>query len=49
MIFDLLLKGGWVIDGSGGPPFRADVAVLDQMIADVGRLESVETVRVVDA
>jgi N-acyl-D-amino-acid deacylase len=48
MIFDLLLKGGWVIDGSGGPPFRADVAVLDQMIADVGRLESVETVRVVD-
>ena len=27
MTFDLILKGGWVIDGSGGPPFRADVAV----------------------
>ena len=25
-MFDLILKGGWVIDGSGGPPFRADVA-----------------------
>ena len=24
-MFDLILKGGWVIDGSGGPPFRADV------------------------
>ena len=27
MAFDLILKGGWVIDGSGGPPFRADVAL----------------------
>ena len=25
MTFDLIMKGGWVIDGSGGPPFRADV------------------------
>ena len=39
MTFDLILKGGWVIDGSGGPPFRADVALIDTMIADVGRLE----------
>ena len=29
MTFDLILKGGWVIDGSGGPPFCADVALLD--------------------
>ena len=29
MTFDLILKGGWVIDGSGGPPFRADVALID--------------------
>ena len=38
-MFDLILRGGWVIDGSGGPPFRADVAVLETMIADVGRLD----------
>ena len=25
MNFDLILKSGWVIDGTGGPPFRADV------------------------
>ena len=39
MTFDLILKGGWVIDGSGGPAFRADVALIDTMIAEVGRLE----------
>jgi N-acyl-D-amino-acid deacylase len=48
MTFDLILKGGWVIDGSGGPPVRADVALLDQMIAAVGKLDAVEAVRVVD-
>ena len=41
-MFDLILRGGWVIDGSGGPPFRADVALLETMIADVGRLEGAQ-------
>ena len=49
MTFDLILKGGWVIDGSGGPAFRADVALIDTMIAEVGRLEGAEAARVVDA
>ena len=45
MIFDLIIKGGWVIDGSGGPPYRADVAILESMIADVGRLDEAESAR----
>src|SRR5271169_3314381 len=48
MTLDLILKGGWVIDGSGGPPYRADVGVLDTMIAEVGRLDGVEAPRVID-
>ncbi len=48
MTFDLILSGGWVIDGSGGPPFRADVALIDTMIAEVGRLETAEAARVID-
>jgi N-acyl-D-amino-acid deacylase len=48
MTFDLILKGGWVIDGSGAPPFRGDVALLDTMIADVGRLDDVEASRILD-
>ena len=48
MTFDLILKGGWVIDGTGGPAFRADVALIDTMIAEVGRLDGAEAGRAVD-
>jgi N-acyl-D-amino-acid deacylase len=48
MHYDLLLTNGWVIDGSGGPPFRADVAVLDSAIAEVGRLEGAQAAKVLD-
>jgi len=46
--YDLILKGGWVIDGTGGPPFRGDVALLDTMIAEVGRLDGAGAARVLD-
>ena len=49
MTFDLMIKGGWVIDGTGGPPYRADVALLESMIAEVGRLDGAEAARVLDA
>ena len=41
MTFDLILKNGRVIDGSGGPPFKADIAVNGTKIAAVGRLVGV--------
>ncbi|WP_018177442.1 N-acyl-D-amino-acid deacylase family protein [Jongsikchunia kroppenstedtii] len=34
--FDLVIRGGMVIDGSGGEPRQADVAVRDGVIAAVG-------------
>jgi N-acyl-D-amino-acid deacylase len=49
MDYDLILKGGWVIDGTGGPPFLADVAVLNGMIFEVGHLGDSTASRVVDA
>src|SRR5262249_32221273 len=48
-MFDLIIKGGWVIDGTGGPPFRADVALLESMIAGGGRPAGAEAPRVLDA
>jgi N-acyl-D-amino-acid deacylase len=48
-VFDLLIRNGWVIDGSGGPPFRADVGVLGEVVADVGRLDGATAPRTLDA
>lgn len=49
MEYDLIARGGWVIDGTGGPAFRADVAVLDSVVAAVGHLGESTAAKVVDA
>jgi len=36
--YDLLLKNGWIVDGSGNPRYRGDVAVRGDRIAGVGFL-----------
>lgn len=38
MAYDLVIKNGTVIDGSGSARFRADVAVKDGKIAQIGRV-----------
>lgn len=38
MAYDLLLKNGRVIDGSGMPSFHGDVAVKNGKIAAIGKL-----------
>jgi len=39
MSFDLIVRGGRVVDGTGMPSFVADVAVRDGRIARVGRVD----------
>ena len=48
MAYDLLIKNGRVVDGSGAPSFRADVAVKDGKIVEIGKLSGPAT-RTVDA
>ena len=36
-MYDLLIKGGTVVDGSGSTPYMADVAVSDGLIVAVGQ------------
>ena len=35
-MFDTLIRGGWVVDGDGGPRRRADVGIEDGRITDIG-------------
>jgi N-acyl-D-amino-acid deacylase len=48
MYFDWILRGGWVIDGSGALPYRADVAITDALIGDIGRLDEAKGIQEVD-
>ena len=48
MEFDLVLRNARVVDGTGNPWFRADVAVEGGRIARVGRLEGAQARRVID-
>ncbi|MCS7099937.1 MAG: D-aminoacylase [Sulfolobales archaeon] len=49
MGYDLVIKNGIVVDGSGSPPFRADVGIVGSEIKSIGDLSGVEAERVVDA
>jgi N-acyl-D-amino-acid deacylase len=48
-MFDLVLTGGRVVDGTGSPWFRADVGIQGDRIAAVGALDRAEARRRLDA
>ena len=47
--FDLLIRNGRILDGSGNPWFTADLGVRGDRIAAIGDLRSAQAVRVIDA
>ena len=49
MAYDLLIKNGRVVDGSGAPAFNADVAVQDGKIVGVGKANGAAAKRTIDA
>ena len=49
MAYDLLIKDGTVVDGSGLARYRADVAVKDGRIAAIGRMNGVAADEIIDA
>ncbi|HEY7490167.1 MAG TPA: amidohydrolase family protein [Candidatus Tectomicrobia bacterium] len=48
MAYDLLIKNGRIVDGSGMPSFRGDVAVQNGKIVEIGKLRGSAT-RTIDA
>ena len=43
MHYDLVIKNGYIIDGSGGPRFPADVGIIEDKIITVGRINAPAT------
>jgi N-acyl-D-aspartate/D-glutamate deacylase len=48
MSYDLLIKNGTIVDGAGAPQYRADVAVANGKIAEIGKISD-SAKRVIDA
>jgi len=47
--FDLLIKNGRIIDGSGSAAYKADVAIKGQRIAQIGNLANATAKKTIDA
>jgi len=47
--FDLLIKGGRIVDGSGSPGYVADVAIKNDRIVKIGQLSQATATRIIDA
>jgi N-acyl-D-amino-acid deacylase len=49
MAFDLVVKDGMIVDGSGLPRYRADIGVKDGKIVEIGRINGAATKETLDA
>src|SRR4029078_6013660 len=47
--YDLLIRNGTIVDGSGGPRYRAHCAVKGDRIVRIGKLGNASAARVIDA
>src|SRR5262249_47650442 len=47
--FDVIIKNGHIIDGTGSPWYAADVAISNGRIAAIGKLDSAQRRRTIDA
>ena len=48
-IFDIIICGGTVIDGSGDDRFQADIGIVDDTIKEIGFLSGASGGKVIDA
>src|SRR4026209_1190530 len=47
--FDIIIKDGLVVDGTGAQRYRADVGIRDGRIARIGRLKTLDAAQALDA
>lgn len=39
MAYDVLIKNGTIVDGTGAPRFQADVAIANGRIVDISKID----------
>jgi N-acyl-D-amino-acid deacylase len=47
--YELVIKNGRIVDGSGNPWFYADIGIIDGRVAKIGRIDASEAAQVIDA
>ena len=47
--YDLIIKNGLIFDGTRAPRYRADVAISDGLIAQIGHIDARQAERTLDA
>ncbi len=47
--FDILIRDGWLVDGTGGPSRRADVGIRAGKIVEIGNLGTATASEIIDA
>jgi N-acyl-D-amino-acid deacylase len=48
-VYDVIIRNGHILDGTGNPWYSADVALKEDRIAAIGKLEGASAKRVIDA
>ena len=48
-MFDIVIKSGCIIDGTGKPQFKADIAIQQGKIVDIGNFGNVSSKKIINA
>src|SRR5215510_8740396 len=48
-VYDILMVGGEIYDGTGAAPIKADIAISGDKIAKIGQVDRAQSKRVIDA
>lgn len=48
-MLDILIRNGWIVDGTGNPAYPADVAIQGDTISTVGRSVGAQAAKIIDA
>lgn len=48
-MYDVIIKNGTIIDGSGAPMYRADIGIKDDKISEIGNLQNEKSVTEINA